>query len=220
LHSRVTDVLQVNKMCNFASNMLLLFQMTKKQKIEHVAKELFLKHGFKKVTVDEICKKAHVSRKTYYTFYENKNALVMYIIDGIASQSLDDFKLIVDGSGSFAEKMREAMELKFEFSKSISMEFIADIFDPAATEIMEYWKNVMQESMVLLLNFLKEGQRTGEMNPDLNITFVLWFYGKMSDILHAPEAISMFGSAEDLVRQVTQVLVYGIMPVDKAKDKS
>ena len=189
--------------------------MTKKQKIEQVAKELFLKYGFKKVTVDEICRKAHVSRKTYYTFYDNKNALVLYIVDEISKQSLQDFRILIDGPGSFAEKMSKAMELKFEFSKSISMEFVADIFDPAATEIMEYWKNVMQESMLLLMNFLKDGQRTGEMNADLNLNFVLWFYGKMSDILKAPEAMMMFGSAEELVKQVTQVLVYGIMPVEK-----
>ncbi len=189
--------------------------MTKKQKIEQVAKELFLKYGFKKVTVDEICRKAHVSRKTYYTFYENKNALVLYIVDEISRQSLQDFSALIDGPGSFAEKMSKAMELKFEFSKSMSMEFIADIFDPTATEIMKYWKNVMQESMLLLMNFLKDGQRTGEMNADLNLNFVLWFYGKMSDILKAPEAMMMFGSAEELVKQVTQVLVYGIMPVEK-----
>ncbi|MEA4974303.1 MAG: TetR/AcrR family transcriptional regulator [Paludibacter sp.] len=189
--------------------------MTKKQKIEQVAKELFLKYGFKKVTVDEICRKAHVSRKTYYTFYENKNALVLYIVDEISKQSLQDFRVLIDGPGSFAEKMSKAMEIKFEFSKSISMEFIADIFDPTATEIMEYWKNVMQESMLLLMNFLKEGQRSGEMNPDLNLNFVLWFYGKMSDILKAPEAMMLFGSAEELVKQVTQVLVFGIMPVEK-----
>ncbi len=189
--------------------------MTKKQKIEQVAKELFLKYGFKKVTVDEICRKAHVSRKTYYTFYENKNALVLYIVDEISKQSLQDFRVLIDGPGSFAEKMSKAMELKFEFSKSISMEFIVDIFDPTATEIMEYWKNMMQESMLLLMNFLKDGQRTGEMNADLNLNFVLWFYGKMSDILKAPEAMMMFGSAEELVKQVTQVLVYGIMPVEK-----
>lgn len=189
--------------------------MTKKQKIEQVAKELFLKYGFKKVTVDEICRKAHVSRKTYYTFYDNKNALVLYIVDEISKQSLQDFRILIDGPGSFAEKMSKAMELKFEFSKSISMEFVADIFDPAATEIMEYWKKAMQESMLLLMNFLKDGQRRGEMNPDLNLNFVLWFYSKMSDMLKAPEALSMFSNVEEFVKQVTQVLVFGIMPVEK-----
>lgn len=156
-----------------------------------------------------------MSRKTYYTFYENKNALVLYIVDEISRQSLQDFSALIDGPGSFAEKMSKAMELKFEFSKSMSMEFIADIFDPTATEIMKYWKNVMQESMLLLMNFLKDGQLKGEMNPDLNLNFVLWFYAKMSDLLKAPEALSMFSNVEEFVKQVTQVLVFGIMPVEK-----
>lgn len=191
--------------------------MTKKQKIEHTAKELFLKHGFKKVTIDEICKKAHVSRKTYYTIYENKNALVMYIINQIATDNIRQFRNVIDGSASFADKMQQSMALKYEFSKTITMEFVADIFDPGAVDILEYWKTVMQESMVLLLNFLKEGQRTGEMNPELNLNYVMWYFGKMSDILNAPEAMSLFESAEDLVKQVSTTMIYGIMP-EKAKN--
>ena len=190
--------------------------MTKKQKIEHTAKELFLKHGFKKVTIDEICKKAHVSRKTYYTIYENKNALVMYIINEIATDNIRQFRNVINGSGSFADKMQQSLALKYEFSKTITMEFVADIFDPGSADILEYWKTVMQESMVLLLNFLKEGQRTGEMNPELNLNYVMWYFGKMSDILNAPEAMSLFDSAEDLVKQVSTTMIYGIMP-EKAK---
>ncbi|MDD2284350.1 MAG: TetR/AcrR family transcriptional regulator [Paludibacter sp.] len=194
--------------------------MTKKQKIEQIAKELFLKYGFKKVTVDEICKKAHVSRKTYYTLYENKNALVLYVLKEIVSNSIQEYKKIIDSQGSFADKMKRSLELKYAFSKTLTMEFVADIVDPGSVEILEYWKIVIQESMVLLTNFLREGQRTGEMNPELNLNYVLWIFGKMSDILNAPEALLMFGNAEEMVRQVTQMLVYGIMPVPIAKDKS
>jgi AcrR family transcriptional regulator len=46
----------------------MYMKLTNKEQIEHKARELFWKHGFKKVTIDEICKKANVSRKTYYTF--------------------------------------------------------------------------------------------------------------------------------------------------------
>ncbi|MDO9633493.1 MAG: TetR/AcrR family transcriptional regulator [Paludibacter sp.] len=190
--------------------------MTKKQKIEHTAKELFLKHGFKKVTIDEICKKAHVSRKTYYTIYENKNALVIYIINGIANENIQKFRNIIEGSGSFADKMQQSLEWKYEFSKTITMEFVADVFDPGSSDILEYWKTAMQESMVLLMSFLKEGQRTGEMNSELNLNYVLWVFGKMSEIINSPEAMAMFESAEDLVKQVTATLIYGIMP-EKAK---
>lgn len=187
--------------------------MTKKEKIEFVAKELFLKHGFKKVTIDEICKKAHVSRKTYYTFYENKTALVLFILNQISSGTILMFKSVVSGGGTFAEKMEQSLELKYQFSKTITMEFVADFFDPGATEILEYWQKMMQESMVILTEFFKEGQRTGEMNPNLNLDYVMWYFQKLSEMIQSSEIAGMFANAEEMVKQISQTMIYGIMPV-------
>jgi len=187
--------------------------MTKKEKIENIARELFLKHGFKKVTIDEICKKAHVSRKTYYTFYENKIALVLFVIDDISSDTIRKFKMVIEGEGSFAEKMEQSLELKYQFSKTITMEFVADFFDPGATDILEYWQKMMLESMSLLMGFLKEGQRTGEMNPDLNLDYVMWYFQKLSEIIKSPEITRMFPNAEEMVKQISKTMIYGIMPI-------
>lgn len=187
--------------------------MTKKEKIESVAKELFFKHGFKKVTIDEICKKAHVSRKTYYTFYENKTALVLFILNEILSGTILKFKSVVNGNGTFAEKMEKSLELKYQFSKTISMEFVSDFFDPGATEILEYWQKMMQESMVILTDFFKEGQRTGEMNPNLNLDYVMWYFQKLSEMIQSSEIAGMFANAEEMVKQISQTMIYGIMPV-------
>lgn len=187
--------------------------MTKKEKIEYVARELFLKHGFKKVTIDEICKKAHVSRKTYYTFYDNKIALVLFVINDISSDTIRKFKTVIEGEGTFAEKMEQALELKYEFSKTITMEFVADFFDPGAVEILEYWQKMMLESMSLLTEFLKEGQRTGEMNPDLNLDYVMWYFQKLSEVIKSPEIAGMFANAEEMTKQISKTMIYGIMPI-------
>jgi len=191
--------------------------MTKKEKIEHIAKELFLKHGFKKVSIDEICKKAHVSRKTYYTYYENKTALVLFIINEISTDAIEKFKAVINGPGTFARKMEESLDLKYEFSKTITMEFVADILDPGSAEILEYWKGMMQESMMLLMNFLKEGQRTGEMNPDLNLNYVMWYFQKLSEIIKSPELAGMFSNPEEMVKQVSKSMIYGIMPINSPR---
>ncbi|MDD5185790.1 MAG: TetR/AcrR family transcriptional regulator, partial [Paludibacter sp.] len=62
-------------------------KLTKKEQIEQIATELFWKHGFKKVTIDEICKKANVSRKTFYTFFENKTALVIFLMNKLTEEA-------------------------------------------------------------------------------------------------------------------------------------
>lgn len=187
--------------------------MTKKEKIEYIAKELFLKHGFKKVTIDEICKKAHVSRKTYYTFYENKIALVLFVVDDISSETIRKFKTVINGEGAFAEKMEQSLKLKYQFSKTITMEFVADFFDPGAAEILDYWQKMMHESMSILMEFLKEGQRTGDMNPDLNLDYVMWYFQKLSEIIRSPEISAMFSNPEEMAKQVSKTMIYGIMPI-------
>lgn len=187
-------------------------EMTKKQKIEAVSMELFLKHGFKKVTIDEICRKAHVSRKTYYTYYENKTALVLFTIDNISDNNFLRFSEIIEGDASFTDKLAAALDLKYEFSKKISMEFVADFFDPGATEILNYWKSKMQASIDLLFKFFQKAQSRGEMNPNLKLEYVMWLYHKFSDIMSSGELLTMFESPEELTRQISQSLVSGILP--------
>ena len=81
-------------------------KLTKKEQIENKAKELFWKHGFKKVTIDEICKKANVSRKTFYTFYENKTALVLFILnETIENMKTENMKVFASDI-PFGEKMK------------------------------------------------------------------------------------------------------------------
>ena len=45
----------------------------KYQDIKKKGKELFWKYGTKRVTVEEICREAGVSKMTYYKFFKNKN---------------------------------------------------------------------------------------------------------------------------------------------------
>lgn len=60
--------------------------LTKKQQIEVTAKDLFWNHGFKDVTIADICKEAKVSRKQFYRYYEDKTELVVFIL----SKMLED----------------------------------------------------------------------------------------------------------------------------------
>jgi AcrR family transcriptional regulator len=79
--------------------------MAKKEKIEQTARDLFWKHGFKKVSIDEICKKAGVSRKTFYTYFDNKSALVIQIMKIITDTIFADSQAVIEKDTTFAEKI-------------------------------------------------------------------------------------------------------------------
>lgn len=55
--------------------------------IVKVAESLFVKYGIKSIKVDDICNELHISKKTFYTEFENKEALIELIWSNISQQS-------------------------------------------------------------------------------------------------------------------------------------
>ena len=49
--------------------------------ISQTAETLFKLYGIKRVTVEEICKKANVSKMTFYKYFRNKIELVKHIFN-------------------------------------------------------------------------------------------------------------------------------------------
>lgn len=188
--------------------------MTKKEKIENTARELFWKHGFKKVSVEEICRKSQVSRKTYYTYYANKSALVIAIMEQKSSTIFELYEQINAKDITFADKLRELLELKYSINKDYSIEFISDFFHPDSEDILNYFRDLTTKSIEFTREFYKQAQAKGEMNPDLNIDFVMWMMQKQLELISSEEAITLFPDADILTRQLSHLIIFGIMPVN------
>lgn len=189
--------------------------MTKKEKIEHTARELFWKHGFRKVSIDEICKKAHVSRKTYYTYYSNKNAIVITILETLSNDMLEKYQtLINDENKAFSQKIKEMLHLKSETNKQFSMEFVTDLYGSDMPEIMEYFKSISAKSIQITRAFFEKAQQNGEMNPNLDINFVLWYMQKQAELINSPECKSMFSDVKNMTMQFSELMIYGIMRME------
>lgn len=187
-------------------------KQNKKEQIEITARELFWKHGFKKVSVEEVCKKAGTSRKTFYTFYDNKTALVIYLLKELTDEMLFDYRKVIESGLSFPLKMSKLLDLKYESTKKFSMEFVADFFHPDSDEILAYYTNIVKESMELTRSFFSDAQLKGEMNSNLDLDFVMLMMQKMSEISSASDIIAFFSDSETMTRQLSQFMIYGLMP--------
>ncbi len=186
--------------------------MSKKEIIISTANELFLKHGFKKISVDEICKTACVSRKTYYTYFKNKEELVKQILDDISDFGFKLYdEVYADETLTFAQKMEKGILAKTELSKKWSMEFFTDLMQMEDGDLLNYYNRIAEQSFKLMYDFMLSAQKKGELAPDLNIDYVMWLSQKQFEHINDPELLKMFSSIEDLTRQMSQVFVHGIL---------
>ena len=94
------------------------------------------------------------------------------------------------------------------------MEFINDLYNPDAVELMTFFKSSIDNSMKFMRNFLSDAQIKGELNPDLNLNYIMFMMQKEIDLCGTQELMSMFPDAGTMTRQVTQTMIYGIMPVN------
>ena len=55
------------------------------------AKELFWKFGFKRVSVEEVCKEAQVSKMTFYKHFKNKIELVKSLYKLVSDEAMKKY---------------------------------------------------------------------------------------------------------------------------------
>ena len=193
----------------------IALKLTKKEQIEQKAMELFWKHGFKKITIDEICKKANVSRKTFYTFFDNKNALIIYLYSKTIDQAYAEYDKVIKSNIPFSEKLEKLLNQKIESTQHLSMEFVSDLYHPDAGELLTFFNQVIEQSMQFMRNFLIEAQKTGDIDPQLNIDYIMFILSKTIELCGTKEMMDMFPNASTMTKQISQTFIFGIAPPNK-----
>jgi len=65
-----------------------------RKSILKTAEGLFTKYGIKSIKVDDICNELHISKKTFYTEFENKEALIEAVYDSINDKAPHRFDMM------------------------------------------------------------------------------------------------------------------------------
>jgi len=92
-----------------------------KERIQQKARELFMRYGFRSVTMDEIAGQTGISKKTLYQFFEDKDALV----EAVMRSELDYMQTQCTKQMKEAENAIEEIFLDMD-----AMEIVMDAMNP------------------------------------------------------------------------------------------
>ncbi|MEJ2543003.1 MAG: TetR/AcrR family transcriptional regulator [Calditrichaceae bacterium] len=186
----------------------------KQKQIIKTAQSLFWKYGMRRVSIEEICREANVSKMTFYKFFKNKVDLVKYILDKIMEDSSKEYQTIMNQDIPFHEKVAQTIDLKLRSVDKISPEFYADIHQNAVPEVSKHFQNISNRVLNLIVDDFKNAQRNGEVSKDLKIEFIMYQLEKLFAMAGDQKLISLYGSPQDLIMQLTRFFFYGILPRD------
>lgn len=192
--------------------------MTKSKKLQQItetAHTLFMSHGIKRVTIEEICRTATVSKMTFYKYFDNKNDLAISVLDSIFTKAEKHYSNIMAQDGSFSEKVKDIIKLKLEASKDVSTEMLQDLWNNPVPEVANYMKKRTQLSLKLFLDDMIAAQNKGEIRQDINPHFILYFIGKMQEIATDEKIIHMYETVQDFTSEIINLFFYGILTREK-----
>ena len=176
------------------------------------AKDLFWKHGFKRVSVEEICQKANVSKMTYYKYFPNKTALAKTVFNRVVEDGEKQFRKIMKEDTAAAEKLEKIILLKMEGTNSISPEFLQDFYTGSEPELKAFVEERTKKSWDLLINDFRRAQEEGIFRRDFKPEFMVKLQNMFLSLLQDQSLIAMFETRQELIMEFVNLMIYGISP--------
>lgn len=176
------------------------------------ARELFWKHGFRRVSIDEICRKAGISRMTFYRYFPNKTELAKLVLKKVVSEGYDQFLSILAGNELPEEKIRRILMLKFDGTHEISREFLNDFYFDLSSDLHVYIQEITNETWKNMISAIEDSKEKGIFRKDLNPAFFYFISQRMVEMLNDPEVLKLFGSPQEMIMESARLLLYGISP--------
>jgi AcrR family transcriptional regulator len=176
--------------------------------------ELFWKFGFKKVTVEDVCKKAGVSKMSFYRYYENKTELAKRVLDNVISDGVVKFRDIMSDDDTVVNKMHRFIALKIEGTNNISKEFIADIYGDMGSEIQQYMAKLTAHTITTMIEEFRNAQSRGVFNSNFKPELLFALSNSFTELMNNPVLNKLYENPQEIIIEMVNLISYGIAPTE------
>lgn len=174
----------------------------KREQIVRTAESLFSRFGAKRVTVEEVCREAGVSKMTFYKYFPNKVELVLSIRDEWVEEGFRKFDEINAKNIPFPEKIDLMTRWKVEFASRVNAEFIREL---ASTD------DIIEQVKRRYLNNITDAQKKGEIRSDIDPEFLWLVVEKINELVKEESWKSVFSELSQYHQQLRTLLWYGLL---------
>ncbi len=202
----------------------LEFTLDVKDKILKVAREEFVRLGYRNVRTDELSQKIGISKRTLYEHFRTKEELFEAIID----LELEKIKSFVENIIEYVEQNPQANLIEeinkiWQLNADSAIEFTREFFDDMQKYTPHLWDKIYQfRQKVIEKNFVrifKTGVDMGFFRSDVNIEVLFHMHLTLVQNLVTPSMIMRLqASPKEIVETILNVMFRGVL-TDSARQQ-
>ncbi|MBT3227909.1 MAG: TetR/AcrR family transcriptional regulator [Candidatus Marinimicrobia bacterium] len=171
--------------------------------ILRTAEDLFMQFGYDRVSVEEICREAGVSKVTFYKYFKNKFGVLKEYMTIRLELGMEVFTRIRAADASLPDKMKALIAMKESAVSHFTPVFYKSLLsgDEQVQGFMHEWG---ANSMSAMREFLEDGQKSREIHPDYSIDFLLYVWNSLAEAARSEDMMAMYN--DDMVKLSTDFL--------------
>ena len=165
--------------------------------ILRTAEDLFMQFGYDRVTVEEICREAGVSKVTFYKYFKNKFCVLDEYMTVRLELGMEVFNKIRTADASLQEKMTALIAMKESAVSHFTPIFYKSLLsgDELVQGFMQEW---IAQSINAMRSFLEDGQKSGEIYPGYSVDFLLHIWTVVAADARSEAMMAMY--QDDMVK--------------------
>ncbi|MGB1268697.1 MAG: TetR/AcrR family transcriptional regulator [Flavobacteriaceae bacterium] len=172
--------------------------MKTKEYLIQVAKENFVTFGSKHITMDELALLLGISKKTIYTHFSSKEALVIESIKKLVSEFNADIAPILSSDKEALDKIIAIYEVVFDYISKFKPSFVFGLkkYYPEAYSV--YKKSTEKIVFTEVLVLLEEAKNKGRIHKNANLILFskLYLYGLENRLFNADSLFETYSKEE------------------------
>ena len=174
----------------------------KETQIVQTAEDLFMNHGIRRVSVEEICRRAGVSKMTFYKYFANKIELVRHLWNEWVDEGYERLDEIDAMDIPLPEKIQMMFDWKTDLLSKMSTEFLDEIL-PLELE----QEKVLRRFMEFIIN----AQKRGEIRAGINPEFLMVVLDKLYELGDNEKLRARYPSLIEFNREIKDFFWYGVI---------
>jgi AcrR family transcriptional regulator len=183
----------------------------KREQIIRAAESLFSRFGAKRVSVEEICREAGVSKMTFYKYFRNKVELVRRIKESWVEEGFEKFDRINAMDIPFPEKINLMIQWKVEFTSRVNAEFIRELVSI---------DDVVDRAKRRYLENITHAQERGEIRSDINPEFLWIVTEKLYELVKEESWRSVFSDFSQFQEQIRTLIFFGLLTRSQGESRA
>jgi TetR/AcrR family transcriptional regulator, cholesterol catabolism regulator len=181
-------------------------------KILNASAELFRQFGFKTVTMDDIARRAGVSKKTLYQYFPNKNEVVNQSVTWYKAKITELIESAMDQAENAIQGMVRIMGMFDQINKQINPRAMLELERYYPEGFSRFKSSLIEKDVVAIQKNIIRGIEEGFYREGINAGLMAHFRMELSLIIFHPRLIVQESyDWPELAQEIGEHFLYGIM---------